>query len=218
MSRKLLTVIVPNKTRFLSIKARYIFALLILTFLSACVPVAQEPIVTETPKIIKPAPAPLYSAEPIVPSKAIDVRFAQEALSKIGYKIGPIDGLWGPRTATAIRDFESKQKILSAEGHLSELNLNELEVVSGLSRKDTKQLAVSAPAGINSKLDPKIPLSAGPQLIIVDHEYEVLSKPNPYSSALFVLAPGTGIYVISKQGSYLEVESINRKRGYIKAD
>ena len=191
---------------------------MVLIFLSACAPIVQEPIINEAPTVIAPAPVQEYSAEPIIPAKTIDVRFAQQALSKIGYKIGQVDGLWGPRSANAIREFESKQNISSANGYLSELNLHELEFVSGLSRENTVQPIVSAPTGVNSKLNPDIALSEAPQLIIVDHEYEVLSKPNPYSSALFVLAPGTGIYVISKQDDYYEIESINRKRGFIKAD
>lgn len=227
MSRKLLVVIVPNETRLLPVKVRKIIALLALICLSACVPITQEPTVTEVPTQTKQTPATQkYSAKPIIRAKTIDVRFAQEALSAIGYKIGPVDGLWGPRSAAAIRQFESKQAILSANGHLSELSLHELAIVSGLTpkstnglpRKKVKQKTLSPPPGVSSKLDSKTPLSAGPQLIIVDHQYEVLSKPNPFSSTLFVLAPGTGIYVISKQGDYFEVESINRKRGYIRAD
>lgn len=219
MSRKLLAVIVPNETRRLPIKIQNIVTLLMLTILSACAPITQEPVIYEAPKVIKSAPVTKYSAQAMIPGQPIDVRFAQQALTKLGYKIGPVDGLWGPRSATAIREFESKQGITSANGHLSELNIHELEVVSGLSRNNIDELpAPPTPPGITAKLDPKTPLSAGPQLIIVEHEYDVLSKPNPYSSTLLVLAPGTGIYVISQQDGYFEVESINRKRGYIKVD
>jgi len=197
----------------------HLITLFVILFLSACVTVEQEPVVVEPPIAPEPVIVPTHSSEPIVPANIKDVRFAQQALTKIGYKIGPVDGLWGPRSAGAIRAFESKLELSSANGHLSELNLHELEVASGISRDDFGKLPINKPTlGINAKLDKKTPLSEGPQLIIVDHEYKVLSKPNPYSSELLTLATGTGIYVISKQDGYFEVESINRKRGYIKAD
>lgn len=185
--------------------------------LAACAPITQEPVIIEEPKQVEPV-KPVYSAEPIIPAQTVDVRFAQEALNKIGYKVGSVDGLWGPRSASAIRAFELNQAITSANGHLSELNLHELESISGISRANYGKLRITSPVGIGAKLDPKIALSVGPQLIIVDREYTVFSKPNPFSSELLTLAPGTGIYVISKQDGYFEIESINRKRGYIKAD
>lgn len=195
---------------------RYFVALIIIILISACTPVVQEAIVVDPPVNEEPI-EPSHSPDPIVPAEFVDVRYAQQALKEIGYKVA-VDGLWGPRSAAAIRAFEADQSLQSANGHLSELNLYHLERLSGISRASFGKITISSPTGINAKLDKKIALKAAPQLIIVDHEYTVYSKPNPYSSKLFTLVAGTGIYVISKQDDYFEIESINRKRGFIKAD
>jgi len=197
-------------------------ALLTIVFLSACTtPIKQEPVVDSSPARPAVVERRVYSNEPIIQAQAFDIRFAQYALTKIGYKIGQIDGLWGPRSANAIRQFELEKKLPTANGHLSELNLHELEVSSGILREGFDELVFpssTSPVGISAKLKNEPPLTEGPQLIIVDREYKVLSKPNPYSSQLLTLAAGTGIYVISKQDGYFEIESINRKRGFIRVD
>lgn len=212
-------VIAPNEKRHSLFSFAPLFALLAFMFLSACAPLVQEPIAIEPPKAPEPVKAPEYSSEPLLDVETLDIRFAQHALTKVGYRIGKVDGLWGPRSAASIRLFESKRQLASADGHLSELNLHALEIASGISREDYGKLPQATPTvGIKAKLNKKTPLSAGPQLIIVDREYKVLSKPNPYSTEVLTLASGTGIYVISEQDNYFEVESINRKRGYIKAD
>lgn len=218
MSQKPFDTIAPNENRLSSIKYPLLFGALFLVLLGACAPVNQNPIVVEPIKTAEPVENRQYSPDPIIPAKAVDVRFAQQALSRLGYRIGAVDGLWGPRSATAIRAFESKLTLTSANGHLSELNLHHLENASGLSRENFGTLQISSPTGVRAKLSRTIPLSEAPQLIIVDREYRVLSKPNPYSSELLILAPGTGIYVISEQDGYFEIESINRKRGFIKFD
>ena len=154
----------------------------------------------------------------MIPATLNDIRFAQKALNALGFKVGVVDGLWGPRSATQIRLFEAQNSLVSADGHLSELNLHFLALKSGILRENFSHQPIEQPLGISAKLNPKIPLKDGPQLIIVDREYQVFSKPNPYSSVLLTLAPGTGIYVISKQDGYFEVESINRRKGFIQAD
>lgn len=40
-----------------------------------------------------------------------DVRDAQEKLKEKGYDPGPIDGVWGPRTAAAVRDYQRAEKL-----------------------------------------------------------------------------------------------------------
>jgi hypothetical protein len=48
---------------------------------------------------------------------AADVRAAQQALQDKGYDAGPIDGLMGPKTQAAIREFQQKEGI-QASGQL----------------------------------------------------------------------------------------------------
>lgn len=195
-----------------------------LSSLTACIP-GKKKTVVETPR---PAPTSVkalkYSAEKIVNAPKKDVRFAQTALRQLGFKIGAIDGLWGPRSARAIRQFELQNDISSADGHLSELNLIWLERMTLLSRtgfesKRNIQKANGAnKTGIRAQLKEASPLTQGPQLIIVDREYTILTKPNPYSSTLTRIEPGTGIYVINIQDGWYEVESIDRKRGFLPID
>ena len=223
MPKMLYDVPPHSRTRISKITPKATLPLVLLALSSACTPVAESPIVVEQPVVIERVEVPTYSAQAIIPATTPDIRFAQEALNKIGFNVGKADGLWGPRSAKGIRAFEAANSLITANGHLSELNLHNLEIASGLFRKDFSQAKNLNPKsatliGISAKLDKQTPLSSGPQLIIVDQEYVVLSKPNPYSSKLLTLAPGTGIYVISQQDGYFEIESINRKRGYIKVD
>ena len=208
--------IANNKT----IKIKHLCLLPLIIFVSACAPITEQPVL-DTPQTtpVKRTP-PSYSSDPIINPLTTDIHFAQQALTNIGYSIGQVDGLWGPRSSTAIREFEEKNGLPSANGHLSELNLHALEISSGIQKSNFYISAVPSKSenSISAKLEKEQPLSEGPQLIIVEKEYKVLSKPNPYSSELLTLAAGTGIYVISKQDGYYEIESINRKRGFIRID
>src|SRR4029450_8832144 len=44
---------------------------------------------------------------------AVDVRGAQQALRDKGFDPGPVDGRMGPRTAEAVREFQSKENIVA---------------------------------------------------------------------------------------------------------
>lgn len=177
---------------------------------------AEEPIVAARPE---PAPAPLPSAEPLANATKADIRYAQTTLNTLGFKLGSVDGIWGPRSAQAMREFEKKYGLTTANGLLSELNLYMLEIVSNTNRLQFSQSNPKRPlGGIRAKLSPNTPLSAGAQLIILDRSYALLAKPNPYSEQLRLLAPGTGVYVISLQEGWYEVESDDKQHGFIKAD
>ncbi|GAA6137695.1 hypothetical protein NBRC116583_14420 [Arenicella sp. 4NH20-0111] len=175
----------------------------------------EQPVLPE-PIVEAPPPPPPLSSEPIKKAERSQILFAQAALSQLGYRIGQIDGLWGPRSANAVRQFESQQEIPSANGFLSELSLDRLAKASGLDPETVKPQPV-LPKGVTAKLAGK-PLSTGPHLVIIERNYDVFSKPNPYSQKLLKLQSGTGIYVISKNDGWYQIESINRKKGYIQAD
>ena len=191
--------------------------------LSACDPSMFKKPVEEAPPppVVEPVvEEPQFSSEPIVKAPKDLVRYAQTVLSKLGYRIGGVDGLWGPRSARAIRAFEAQQQIDSADGHISELNLHHLSEVSGYSQADFVEDAkkVKKPAGITAKLNKNVRLESGPQLIIVEREYKVFSKPNPYSATLAKIKPGTGIYVVARESGWYKIESLNRLRGYVRVD
>lgn len=191
---------------------------LLVLFISGCEPIKKEPQVEPLEPVPQESEKPPFSAEAIIPGKPDDIKFAQHALNELGFKVGLVDGLWGPRSAKGIRRFEAQHDLITANGHLSLLNLHFLEQYSGVSRSNFGKAPLEKPLGVTAKLDPTTPLREGPQLIIVDKSYQVLSKPNPYSSVVLRLAPGTGIYVIAKQDGYFEIESINRRKGFIEAD
>jgi osmotically-inducible protein OsmY len=63
------------------------------------------------------------------------VRAAQEKLQAKGYDPGPIDGIWGPRTAHAVSEFQKKEN-LTVTSRLDSETLGKLDVgVGGASRK-----------------------------------------------------------------------------------
>jgi hyperosmotically inducible protein len=56
-----------------------------------------------------------------------DVRAAQEKLKGKGYDPGPIDGIWGPRTGAAVREFQRNEE-LTVTSRLDSNTLSKLEV------------------------------------------------------------------------------------------
>lgn len=188
-------------------------------FVSACSNFNSTP-ENEEPAIVAPVKQSVqYSVSPIIRPSSNDIRFAQNALKKVGYRIGQADGIWGKRSSAAMIAFESKNDIWSADGFLSELNLHTLANKSGLSRLEFNKATVKVVAKkIAQLLNKSTPLSNGPQLIIVERQYQMLSKPNPYSSKLLKLTPGTAIYIIAKQDGWYKIESLERQKGYVKVD
>jgi peptidoglycan hydrolase-like protein with peptidoglycan-binding domain len=57
------------------------------------------------------------------------VRTVPEKLRDKGYDPGPIDGIWGPRTAAAVSEYERKEKI-TVTSRLDAETLGKLEVVT----------------------------------------------------------------------------------------
>ena len=192
-------------------KPLFIAASLLLA-ISGCVTPPSEP---EPQVTVEKAP-PLPSAKAIDNVSVKDIRFAQAALLQLGFKLGRVDGIWGKRSEKALIEFERRNDIESAGGALSELNLYTLSQSTKVKRNLVEGgIQPADQPGLAGKLDAKQDLSKGPQLIIVDKPYAMRSKANPYSELLAVLQPGTGVYIISKQADWYEVESLERVHGYI---
>ena len=194
--------------------SKLLLILFLSVFVFACAP-TTPPQLEPTPTVTAPS-EPVLSAEPLQPASREQVIFAQSALKKLGYRVGTVDGLWGPRSAAAIREFEQINGVSSANGFLSELNLDLLAKQSGLD-PNAIQPRAPQPKGIASKLSAE-PLSKGPQLVIVERDYQVFAEPNPYSEELAILQSGTGVYILNENAGWYQIESINRMRGYIQAD
>lgn len=58
-----------------------------------------------------------------------DVRAAQEKLKEKGYDLGPVDGIWGPRTAAAVSQYQRKEK-LTVTNRLDPETLGKLDVTT----------------------------------------------------------------------------------------
>lgn len=194
--------------------SKHLVSIACISWLTACTPV-QEP----APPEPAPQPAPVVrvlSVEPIQDATKQQMLFAQSALDKLGYNVGPVDGIWGPWSAREIRKFEATHGIESANGFLSESNLDKLSQESGLN------IAAFVPTNaikkdIASKLKGEL-VDTGPQLIIVERDHDVFIEANPYSERVQTLSAGTGIYVISEKEGWYEVELINRKKGYLQSN
>ena len=56
-----------------------------------------------------------------------EIREAQRVLNKMGFDAGAVDGIWGPSTASAIRNFQQSRG-LEVTGRLNERTLDELGI------------------------------------------------------------------------------------------
>jgi hypothetical protein len=208
----------PSNTPTILKRSKFFFLALLIMLSTACLESKKEQVIEAPAPVEKVVPTALYSVAPIAKPSRKDIRFAQSALTKVGYNIGPVDGIWGKRSSAALISFENKHSIWSADGYLSEQNLHTLEVESKVSRQQFERKVAVSPKAIAQLLNKRVSLKNGPQLIILERSYLVMSKPNPYSSKLQTLTPGTGIYVIARQDSWYQIETLERQGGYVKVD
>lgn len=86
-----------------------------------------------------------HSGAPKVALNQDQVRSVQQNLTDRGYDPGNVDGRWGPRTQTALRDFQRDQNI-QANGRPSSQTLAALGVETGSPSTQTGQLPAEKPA------------------------------------------------------------------------
>jgi peptidoglycan hydrolase-like protein with peptidoglycan-binding domain len=79
-----------------------------------------------------------------------DVRAAQQALRDQGYNPGPIDGVMGPRTTAALRDYQTKQG-LTASGQLDDATMDKLGVRGAGSASPATEPQTTAPGAQKPK-------------------------------------------------------------------
>jgi len=75
-----------------------------------------------------------------------DVRAEQQALKDKGLDPGPIDGIDGPRTRAALREFQQKQN-LDADGKLGPQTRDALGLKPGSARTDMKESGANLKTG-----------------------------------------------------------------------
>lgn len=147
-----------------------------------------------------------------------DISFAQAGLRKLGYGIGRVDGIWGARSAQAMRRFEKDNGLKSAEGQLTELNLWTLELRTGSQRTANSAQLLLSSRSLAAQLHGKQLDESEPPLIITERDYQIMARANPYSEVLTTLPAGTGLYILRLQHGWYEVESTDDLHGYIKAN
>ena len=208
----------PNPYRALTLS-------IIFLTLSACETV-PEPTPEPTPTVQQPivetvTPTPLSAKAIENPPKELLIQ-AQAQLKSLGYRVGFVDGIWGKRSVSAIKKFELDHNLISANGQLSELNLdilNALAPANSISYQQPSQQLQPKPLSLAKKIDVSKLNSNSPQLIIIEEPYPLLLKANPFSAVIKQLEKGTGIYILSQQGiDWFEVETLDNERGFIKSN
>lgn len=82
-----------------------------------------------------------------------NVRAAQQALRDQGFDPGPVDGRMGPRTSSAIRDYQTKQG-LTATGQLDDATIDKLGVRAAGAASPSTEPQTTQPAAQKPKQSP----------------------------------------------------------------
>ena len=81
------------------------------------------------------------------------VRQVQQALQSKGHAAGPIDGIYGPLTASALREFQQAQG-LTASGRMDDQTLVGLGVTGSYRTSDASSTRASSGASVDSGSSP----------------------------------------------------------------
>lgn len=73
-------------------------------------------------------PAERFEFSSEIYQDALVVRKVQEELQLRGYDIGQVDGMMGPKTQTALSDFQRQQGILITDGEIDKQTLDALDL------------------------------------------------------------------------------------------
>jgi len=91
------------------------------------------------------------------------VRQIQEALNEAGHDVGEVDGVWGQRTAEALRKFQEEQN-LEASGELDQETIAALELdPSALQGSGTASTGGDVEANAETDSDPQVGLGSADQ-------------------------------------------------------
>ena len=112
---------------------------------------AKEKIVETKDKVVDKVKGKKNKIE--AKSEGTNVRTAQQALRDQGYNPGPIDGVMGPRTSAAVRDYQTKEG-LTASGQLDDATMDKLGVRGASSASPTTEPQTTAPGAQKSKQTP----------------------------------------------------------------
>lgn len=96
-----------------------------------------------------PAPTPLVMAQAVdaMPEqiRSATIRAIQETLNEKGFRAGPVDGAMGPRTRSAIRDYQRKAGLpvdgVASKEVLDHMKFARPEVTAGTASGGAKQVA-----------------------------------------------------------------------------
>ena len=152
---------------------------------------------------------------------------AQARLKRLGWYSGAVDGLYGPRTAKALKDYQDNVG-LPRTGVVDSATANALADVSpstssGAARQvDREPIPVPVqaesaeapstltPAAVNSED------SVGKAAVLIS-KTELLDNPDPFASVITAISRGSRVKLIERKGDWALVE-YDGKKGYVYAD
>jgi peptidoglycan hydrolase-like protein with peptidoglycan-binding domain len=115
-------------------------------------PAAQSGDAPPPPPVVRRPRPRAYRASQKRPTQE-RYRQIQQALIDRGYLGGPADGLWGPKSQSALKDFEQDQN-LNPDGKIDSLAL----IALGLGpKRDSSLVAPAVPAAPSSPAEPSQP-------------------------------------------------------------
>jgi peptidoglycan hydrolase-like protein with peptidoglycan-binding domain len=138
---------------------------------------------------------PLAAAPAAAPAPDATVRDAQTALRREGFYEGPIDGLWGAETASAVERYQ-RARGLAADGRLGSETMASLR---GEAPRRTTGVGASAPAA-----------APPPRPVPISDQTTVRTVQNRLKQLGFYDGPADGVWGPQMQ---LAVERFNRSKG-----
>jgi peptidoglycan hydrolase-like protein with peptidoglycan-binding domain len=94
-----------------SLSVLFVGALLLAGCAGAPETPSSAPRATPPPQPSQPPPAGTQQPEPAVSVEGMTIFEMQERLNELGYKLGTVDGVSGPRTVEALKKFQSDNKL-----------------------------------------------------------------------------------------------------------
>lgn len=154
---------------------------------------------------------------------------AQARLKSLGWYSGAVDGLYGPMTAKALKDYQ-RSVGLPQSGLVDSATVNALADVTPSSSSRAVRQVNREPVPVSAQAKPKsdetpstqVPAavkseSAVGQAAVLLSKAELLDNSDPFASVITTISRGSRVKVIERNGEWAYVE-YDGKKGYVYAD
>lgn len=135
------------------------------------------------------------------------VKSAQQALNEAGFDAGPADGLFGNKTAKAVRAFQ-KSRGLTVNGELDDATIAAFDIV--------EREAPDSPASTTTTTPPEIEIAepASVETRRVVETTDMKAQPDPFSSTVRSVRAGAEVSVLEQANEWSKVR-YQGKEGFI---